>query len=154
MRAVGKPQPAFTAVERYNAVALFCQAFMWEAESVSGTRRRLGATAIALATPWVGVYVAPQAAAVPAPEVEYVYNVVVRRHYDFPNNDALGYGWGICDKVTAGVPYAGVMSDVKRDLFPNDEQAANYVVSYAVGILCPAQLWVLRNSAAGYQPPT
>jgi len=120
---------------------------------MSGIRRRLGAIAIALATPWVGVCVAPQAAAVPGPEIEYVYNVMVRRHFDFPNNDALGYGWGICDKVTNGVPYAAVMSDVKRDLFPNDEQAANYVVSYAVGILCPAQIWALRNSAAGYQAP-
>jgi hypothetical protein len=33
--------------------------------------------------------------------------------------------------------YGDVMGDVKRDVFPNDEQAANYVVSYAVGILCP-----------------
>jgi hypothetical protein len=152
-RAVGKPQLAFAAIERYNAVALFCRGIMWDSELVTGTRRRLVAAAIALAAPWVGVYVAPQAAAVPAPEVEYVYDLVVRRHYDFPNNDALGYGWGICDKVTSGVPYAAVMSDVKRDVFPNDEQAANYVVSNAVGILCPAQIWALRNSAAGYQPP-
>lgn len=45
---------------------------------------------------------APLAAAVPGPEVEYVYNVMVRRHYDFPGNDAIGYGFGICDKVTPG----------------------------------------------------
>jgi hypothetical protein len=84
--------------------------------------------------------------------VEYVYNVVVRRHFDFPNNDALGYGFGICDKVVHGVRYADVMTDVKRDVFPNDEGAANYIVSYAVGILCPAQIWDLRNSAEGYRP--
>jgi hypothetical protein len=101
----------------------------------------------------VGVCGAPQAGAVPGPEVEYVYNVIVRRHFDFPNNDAIGYGFGICDKVTQGVPYADVMADVKRDVFPNDEQAANYVVSNAVGILCPAQIWQLRNTAAGYRPP-
>ncbi|MEH3138966.1 MAG: DUF732 domain-containing protein [Mycobacterium kyogaense] len=94
----------------------------------------------------------PVASAVPAPEVEYTYNVVVRRHFDFPNNDALGYGWGICDKLAKGAPYAQLMADTKRDVFPNDEQAANYVVSYAVGILCPAQIWQLRNSAAGYRP--
>jgi hypothetical protein len=35
---------------------------------------------------------APLARAVPGPEVEYVYNVMVRRHYDFPNNDAIGQG--------------------------------------------------------------
>jgi hypothetical protein len=96
---------------------------------------------------------APRAGAVPAPEVEYVYNVMVRRHYNFPNNDALSYGHEICDKVTRGEPYAQVMGDVKSDVTPNDEFAANYLVSYAVNILCPAEIWQLRNSAAGYQPP-
>jgi hypothetical protein len=96
---------------------------------------------------------APPAAAVPGPEIEYVYNVMVRRHYEFPNNDALGYGFGICDKVTRAEPYAKVMSDVKTEVMPNDEFAANYLVSYAVGILCPAQISQLRNSAAGYRPP-
>ena len=96
---------------------------------------------------------APRAVAVPGPEIEYTYNVMVRRHYDFPGNDAIGYGFGICDKVSRGQPYASVMGDVKADVFPNDEFAANYVVSNAVGILCPAQIWNLRNSAAGYRPP-
>jgi hypothetical protein len=96
---------------------------------------------------------APPAYAVPAPEVEYTYDLVVRRHYDFPNNDAIGYGYGICDKVTQGESYAQVMGDTKRDVLPNDEFAANYVVSNAVGILCPTQIWQLRNSAAGYVPP-
>ena len=109
--------------------------------------------AAALVMAGTGVCAAAPANAVPGPEIEYVYNVIVRRHFDFPNNDALAYGWGICDKVTRGVPYPTVMSDVKRDVFPNDEGAANYVVGYAVGILCPAQIWQLRNSAAGYQPP-
>ncbi|WP_084298571.1 DUF732 domain-containing protein [Mycobacterium genavense] len=96
---------------------------------------------------------APRAGAAPAPEVEYVYDVAVRRHYNFPNNDAIGYGHGICDKVTQGESYAQVMGDVKRDVTPNDEFAANYLVSYAVNLLCPAQIWQLRNSAANYQPP-
>lgn len=96
---------------------------------------------------------APVASAVPAPEVEYTYDVVVRRHYDFPGNDAIGYGYQLCDKVTQGESYANVMSDVKADITPNDEFAANYLVSNAVGILCPAQIWQLRNSAAGYRPP-
>ena len=95
----------------------------------------------------------PAANAVPGPEVEYTYDVMVRRHYDFPNNDAIGYGYSICDEVTGGQGYGQVMSDVKDDVRPNDEFAANYLVSYAVGILCPAQIWQLRNSAAGYQPP-
>lgn len=100
------------------------------------------------------VTIAPAPAhAAPGPEVEYTYNVIVRRHFDFPNNDAIGYGFGICSKVTQGVGYPQVMADVKRDVRPNDEGAANYVVSYAVGILCPAQVYTLRNSAAGYRPP-
>jgi hypothetical protein len=89
---------------------------------------------------------------VPAPEVEFTYNVVFRRHYNFPNNDAIGYGYGICDKVGRGAPYATVMAEVKADITPNDEQSANYLVSNAVGILCPASIWQLRNSATGYQP--
>jgi hypothetical protein len=96
---------------------------------------------------------APQAHAKPAPEVEFVYNVQVRRYYWFPNNDAVGYGYGICNKVTAGEGYPQVMSDVKNDVTPNDEFAANYLVAYAVDILCPAQIWQLRNSAQGYRPP-
>ncbi|MFZ3291612.1 DUF732 domain-containing protein, partial [Mycobacterium sp.] len=82
----------------------------------------------------------PRAYAAPAPEVEYVYDVMVRRHYDnFANPaDAVNYGYGICDKVSRGESYAQVMGDVKNDIRPNDEFAANYLVSYAVNLLCPA----------------
>lgn len=118
-----------------------------------GRRRSVkGAVALGSALVAVASALAPPASAVPAPEVEYVYNVIVRRHFDFPNNDALGYGFALCDKVNRGIPYTVVMSDVERDVIPNDEQSANYVISYAVGILCPAQIWQLRNSAAGYVP--
>ena len=97
---------------------------------------------------------APRAHAAPAPEVEYVYDVMVRRHYNFSNpGDAISYGYGICDKVSRGEGYTQVMGDVKSDTVPNDELAANYLVSYAVNLLCPAQIWQLRNSAAHYQPP-
>lgn len=96
---------------------------------------------------------APSAHAAPAPEVEYTYDVVARRHYAFPNNDAIGYGYGICDKVRNGEGYPQIMGDVKTDVLPNDEFAANYLVSNAVGILCPDEIWQLRKSAAGYQPP-
>ena len=96
----------------------------------------------------------PRASAAPAPEVEYVYDVMVRRHYNNFSNpaEAVDYGYGICDKVTRGESYAQVMGDVKNDIVPNDEFAANYLVSYAVNLLCPAQIWQLRNSAAHYQP--
>jgi hypothetical protein len=98
----------------------------------------------------------PRASAAPAPEVEYVYDVMVRRHYNnFANPaDAVNYGYGICDKLGHGEGYSQVMGDVKSDIVPNDESAANYLVSYAVNLLCPAQIWQLRDSAAYYQPPT
>jgi hypothetical protein len=97
----------------------------------------------------------PRAYAAPAPEVEYVYDVMVRRHYDnFANPaDAVSYGYGICDKTGRGEGYTQVMGDVKNDIRPNDEFAANYLVSYAVNLLCAAQIWQLRNSAGHYQPP-
>ena len=96
---------------------------------------------------------APQAHAKPAPEVEFVYNVQVRRYYWFPNNDAVGYGYGICGKVGAGEGYPQLMGDVKHDVTPNDEFAANYLVSFAVDDLCPEQISRLLDSAVGYQPP-
>jgi hypothetical protein len=96
---------------------------------------------------------APRAHAAPNPEVEYVYDMTVRRQYGFPNNDALAYGHGVCDKVGQGEGYGQVIGDVKRDVTPNDQFAANYVVGYAVNLLCPDLIWQLRNSAGGYLPP-
>jgi hypothetical protein len=120
---------------------------------MTGMRPRIALAAMVPVLATAGVYCAPHAAAVPGPEVEYTYDVIVRRHFDFPGNDAIGYGYALCDKVSGGLPYADVLADVRREVFPNDEQAANYVVSNAVGILCPAEIWQLRNSAAGYRPP-
>lgn len=96
---------------------------------------------------------APPAQAAPAPEVEYVYDVMVRRHYNFPDNDAVGYGHRICDDIASGQGYVQVMAGVKNDVSPNDEFAANYLVSNAVNLLCPGQIWLLRNSAAHYGVP-
>lgn len=119
-----------------------------------GRRKSLGVLIIvATALSAVAQIFAPRAQAVPAPEVEYLYNVAVRRHYSFPDNDAVGYGHGICDKVSQGESYGQIMGEVKSEVTPNDEFAANYLVSYAVNILCPAQIWQLRKSAAGYQLP-
>jgi hypothetical protein len=97
--------------------------------------------------------VVPRAHAAPAPEVEYVYDVMARRHYNFPSpGEAISYGYGICDKVSGGQSYAQVMGDVKSEVLPNDEFAANYLVSNAVNLLCPNEIWALRNSAAHYRP--
>lgn len=118
------------------------------------TRRFKNAALVAMsAFIVIAPLVSPAATAAPAPEVEYMYDIAVRRHYNFPNNDALGYGYGVCDKVTRGEGYAQVMGEVKNDVTPNDEASANYIVSYAVNLLCPEQIWQLRNSAANYQPP-
>lgn len=96
----------------------------------------------------------PPAHAVPAPEVEFIYDITVRRQYSFANAaDAINYAHGICDKLANGAGYAQVMGDVKNYVRPNDEYAANYLVSNAVNIFCPAQLWQLRNSAGNYVPP-
>ncbi len=114
--------------------------------------RRATFAALLVATAATGP-LAARAQAAPDPRVEYLYDVTVRRQYNFPNNDAVGYGYAICDKVTGGEGYPQVMGDVKRDVTPNDEFAANYLVSYAVNLLCPAQIWQLRNSATHYQPP-
>ena len=35
----------------------------------------------------------------------------------------------------------------------SDEYQAAYLINQAVGELCPAQIWQLRQSAAGYVPP-
>jgi hypothetical protein len=97
---------------------------------------------------------APRAHAVPAPEVEFIYDITVRRQYSFANAaDAINYAHGICDKLTNGASYAQIMGDVKNDVRPNDEYAANYLVTNAVNIFCPAQIWQLRNSAGNYVPP-
>ena len=116
--------------------------------------RSLVTTAVAVVAGSIMLAPVPPANAAPAPEVEYTYDVMVRRHYNFANpTEAINYGHGICDKVSRGDSYAQVMGDVKNDVIPNDEFAANYLVSYAVNLLCPEQIWQLRNSAAHYRPP-
>ena len=98
---------------------------------------------------------ATRAHAVPAPDIEFIYDTTVRKQYSFANTaDAISYAHGICDKITGGASYAQVIGDVKNDVRPNDEYSANYLISNAVNIYCPAQLWQLRNSAGSYVPPT
>src|ERR1017187_9668322 len=73
---------------------------------------------------------APAAHAVPAPDVEFIYDTTVRKQYSFANTaDAISYAHGICDKITGGASYAQVIGDVKNDVRPNDEYSANYLIS-------------------------
>jgi hypothetical protein len=86
--------------------------------------------------------------------VAYLVNVTVRPGYNFADADAaLAYGQGICDKVAQGRWYAQILADVKADFGTSDEYQASYLVAQAVNELCPALIWQLRNSAAGYRPP-
>jgi hypothetical protein len=89
-----------------------------------------------------------------ADQVAYLINVTVRPGYNFANADAaLNYGRGICEKITQGLPYGRVMSDIKADFGTADEYQASYLISQSANELCPALIWQLRNSAAGYRPP-
>ncbi|WP_410506821.1 DUF732 domain-containing protein [[Mycobacterium] appelbergii] len=86
-----------------------------------------------------------------ADNVGYLVNVTVRPGYNFANADAaLAYGHGVCDKIAAGRTYAQLVGDLKADFNTTDEFQASYLISQAAQELCPAQIWQLRNSAAGY----
>ncbi|AFM19607.1 Protein of unknown function (DUF732) [Mycolicibacterium chubuense NBB4] len=85
--------------------------------------------------------------------VAYLVNVHVRPGYNFPNADAaIGYGQSICDRVAAKMSYAELVDQVKADFHTADYYQGAYLINQAVNELCPAQIWQLRQSAAGYIP--
>jgi hypothetical protein len=99
----------------------------------------------------VSLAVAPGAR---ADVVAYQVNVTVRPGYNFVNaDDAIGYGQTICDKVGAGRAYVSLIGDLKADFSTADDYQAAYLINQAVNELCPALIWQLRNSAAGYVAP-
>ena len=101
-----------------------------------------------------GIATLASASCVRADVLAYLVNVTVRPGYNFANADAaLSYGHGISDKVSQGRSYAQVMGDAKGDFNTSDEYQASYLISQAVNERCPALIWQLRNSAAGYRPP-
>lgn len=86
-----------------------------------------------------------------ADNIGYLVNVTVRPGYNFANADqALAYGYGVCDKIASGRSYAQLVGDIKSDFNTSDELQASYLISQSAQELCPAQIWQLRNSAAGY----
>ena len=86
--------------------------------------------------------------------VAYLVNVHVRPGYNFPNADAaIGYGNTICDRVAARMSYAQLVEQVKADFNTADYYQGAYLINQAVNELCPAQIWQLRQSAAGYILP-
>jgi hypothetical protein len=107
--------------------------------------------AVAIALLPTGTLTSPPSAR--ADTVAYLINVTVRPGYNFANADhALSYGYGICDKVSAGHGYAEVMNDVKAGFGTPDEFHASYLITQSVNELCPELIWQLRSSAAHYQP--
>ena len=89
-----------------------------------------------------------------ADQVAYLVNVHVRPGYNFPNAEAaLGYGYSICDRVAAQMGYAQLVDQVKADFHTTDYYQGAYLINQAVNELCPAQIWQLRQSAAGYTLP-
>lgn len=86
-----------------------------------------------------------------ADTVAYLVNVTVRPGYNFANaDDALSYGYGVCDKIRQGNSYGQIIGDVNTDFATNDQFQASYLVSQAANELCPAMIWQLRQSAAHY----
>lgn len=89
-----------------------------------------------------------------ADQVAYLVNVTMRPGYNFPNADtALGYGYSVCDRVEAKMGYAQLVDEVERDFDTADNYQGAYLINQAVNELCPAQIWQLRQSAAGYTVP-
>lgn len=89
-----------------------------------------------------------------ADQVAYLVNVTVRPGYNFPNAEAaLGYGYSICDRVEAKMGYGQLVDEVKADFNTADYYQGAYLINQAVNELCPAQIWQLRQSAAGYTLP-
>ncbi len=93
------------------------------------------------------------AAPASADEVAYLLNVTVRAGYNFASaGDALAYGQRICAEIAGGTAYGKLIADVKSDFAATDEFQASYLVAQAANEICPAQIWQLRTSAAGYRP--
>jgi hypothetical protein len=119
--------------------------------SFSGRRRPTPISVIAsyaMALGFTTVTVLPVAG---ADALAYLVNVTVRPGYKFANaDDAIGYGRGICDKVAHGRSYAALIGDMKRYFSTGDDYQASFLIAQAVNELRPAQIWQLRNTAAGH----
>lgn len=86
-----------------------------------------------------------------ADAVAYLVNITVRQGYNFPDaQSALNYGYGICDHIARGARYELLITEIKTDFGASDDYQANYLINQAANELCPALVWQLRQSAAGY----
>jgi hypothetical protein len=116
---------------------------------------RLLAMAALVAAGFFGAVGFPHGPSARGDAVAYLVNATVRPGYHFANPDgALPYGQGICDTVAQGRGYAQIIGEVQADFQTADDYQASYLITQAVNELCPASIWQLRNSAAGYRRPT
>ena len=84
----------------------------------------------------------------------YLFNITVRPGYHFGSGDAaVSYGYGICDKIHSGMAYGSLLTGIMNDQATDDNYQAAYLVNQAAEMLCPAEIWQLRQSAAHYSPP-
>lgn len=86
-------------------------------------------------------------------KMAYLIGVTARPGYNFANGDeALNYGYGVCDKISQGRAYPEMIADIQRDFNTVDDYQASYLITQAANELCPEQIWQLRKSAAHYRP--
>ncbi len=98
----------------------------------------------------VGGLVGAQTAS--ADDVGYLVNIFQMRDIRFPDpGAAVAYGQTICMRVAGNMSYAELINQVKNEVQLDDFLAA-YLINQAAEELCPAQIWQLRQSAAGYKP--
>lgn len=80
--------------------------------------------------------------------IAYLVDVHVRPGYSFQNAEAtLVYGHSVCDRITAGVPDAHLMNQLKSELKTADDHLSNYLIGQATNKLCPDSILALRQSA-------
>ncbi|HEV7422682.1 MAG TPA: DUF732 domain-containing protein [Mycobacterium sp.] len=114
-------------------------------------RSIIGAFAALACALGAGVVTAPPSQ---ADDVGYLINVTLRPGYNFPNAQAaLDYGNGLCDRISQKQSYADMANSIRSDFNTSDEFQVSYLLSQASQELCPAQIWQLRQSAAGYRAP-
>jgi hypothetical protein len=146
--AAMNPQPSATAAMSFMGHSVGACA---HAGCALGSLRMKSLAAVLLVGLSSIVALAPPAN---ADVVAYLVNVTVRPGYNFPNADAaIGYGNSICDRVAAKMSYAQLVEQVKADFNTADYYQGGYLINQAVNELCPAQIWQLRQSAAGYTLP-
>jgi hypothetical protein len=88
-----------------------------------------------------------------ADAVAYLVNVTVRPGYGFASaDDALDYGFNVCNKIGSGLSFSELTANTKSDFNTTDDYQVSYLISQAVNELCPTQIWRLRHSAANYDP--